>query len=112
MEHKEQGNEQLLNELITVRHHITTLETSDRERKEVRETLHAEQARFLPLIEQAPFGVSIIGKDRQYQYINAKFTEIFGYTLHDIPTGREWFLKAYPQEEYRRHVMSTWLNDI
>jgi diguanylate cyclase (GGDEF)-like protein/PAS domain S-box-containing protein len=112
MESEENANEQLLNELVTVRHRIVALETSDRERKKVQEALHTEQARFLSLIEQAPFGVFIIGQDGHYQYTNAKFTEIFGYTLQDIPTGREWFLKAYPEEEYRRHVISTWLNDI
>ena len=82
------------------------------ERKQVEETLKKERERFRVLVEEFPVGVSIIGEDGRYQYLNPKFVQIFGYTLEDIPTGREWFKKAYPDKEYRNQVVSSWINDL
>ncbi len=33
---------------------------------------------------------------------------MFGYTLDDIPSGREWFPKAFPDSDYREMVISDW----
>jgi diguanylate cyclase (GGDEF)-like protein/PAS domain S-box-containing protein len=112
MKHEEEKKEQLLNELIAARHRITELTSSDRDGQDIRESLEAEETRFAALLEQAPFGISIIGKNGRYTCINTKFTEIFGYTLQDIPTGREWFRQAYPEEEYRKQVIAAWFNDL
>ncbi len=76
-----------------------------------REALHREKEKFRVLVEESPLGISLIGKDGRYEYINPRFTEIFGYHLEDIPTGREWFRKAYPDQEYRRQVIRVWIND-
>jgi len=43
--------------------------------------------------------------------VNPEFTKITGYTLEDIPTGRDWFQKAYPVPEYRRKVIDAWKTD-
>jgi two-component system cell cycle sensor histidine kinase/response regulator CckA len=82
------------------------------ERKRAEEVLHREKEKFRVLVEESPFGVSIVDKDGHYQYINPKFVEIFGYTLDDTPTGREWFKKAFPNPEYRHQVISTWISDL
>jgi PAS domain S-box-containing protein/putative nucleotidyltransferase with HDIG domain len=83
---------------------------SDRKRSE--EALHREKEKYRIMAEESPLGVSIIGKDGYYKYINPKFVDIFGYTLEDVPTGREWFAKAYADKEYRNQVISTWINDL
>jgi len=98
MEGNEKTKEQLLNTLEKL--------------PGMQEGFRAEKEKFQTLVEEAPLAVALIGKDGHYKYVNSKFTEIFGYTLEDIPTGREWFQKAYPHEEYRKHVVSTWLNDL
>ena len=82
------------------------------ERKESEEILQREKEKFRVLVEESPFGVCFIGSNGSYQYINPKFIELFGYTLEDIPTGQEWFKKAYPDEEYRDHVVSIWVKDL
>jgi PAS domain S-box-containing protein len=71
-----------------------------------------EQEKFQTLVEESPLGVSIIGEENRFNYINHTFTEIFGYTLDDIPTEREWFAKAYPDEGYRDSVVTTWIQDL
>ena len=81
------------------------------ERKRAEEALQKEEEKYRILAEESPLGVSIIDEEGHYKYINPKFVEIFGYDLEDIPTGREWFRKAYPNEEYRREAIETWLSD-
>ncbi|HKI48646.1 MAG TPA: response regulator [Desulfobacteria bacterium] len=74
--------------------------------------LRGEKEKFQTLVEKSPFGLSIIGKDGHYRYINPGFTEIFGYGLEEIATGKKWFRKAFPDKEYRRWVTSTWIDDM
>jgi diguanylate cyclase (GGDEF)-like protein/PAS domain S-box-containing protein len=112
MDEKEKTKEQLLHEIIKLRERIAELELSGVELKGAEEELQPEKERFQVLVKEAPLGIAIIGKDNHYKYINPKFTDIFGYTLEDIPTGREWFRKAYPHEDYRKQVVSTWVNDM
>jgi len=83
---------------------------SDRKRAE--EALRRENERFQLLVEASPLAVSIIDKEGRYKYINPKFTKVFGYTLKDIPTGREWFRKAYPDEKKRKEVIANWFQDL
>jgi len=81
------------------------------ERKQVEEELHQAKEKFQALVEESPLGVSMLRKDGHYQYVNPKFVEMFGYTLEDFPTGREWFTKAFPDPEYRSQVISTWVTN-
>lgn len=82
------------------------------ERKLMEQDLQGERERFVTLAENAPFGMSIINAKGKYEYVNHKFTEISGYTLEDIPTGKLWFKSAYPDPAYKKKVISTWLNDL
>lgn len=81
------------------------------ERELAEERLSAERQRFQILIENAPFGMAMYDKDSRYLYVNPKFTEIFGYTLHDIPDRAAWFQKAFPDEKLRDFVIKTWNTD-
>ncbi|MGD9231788.1 MAG: ATP-binding protein, partial [Desulfobacterales bacterium] len=81
-------------------------------RKNAEKALRQEEEKFRTFFEESPFGISIIDESGEYKYINPKFIEIFGYTLEDIPTGKEWFKKAFPNSEYRHLVISVWKNDL
>ena len=54
----------------------------------------------------------MIDQDGTFKYINPKFRELFGYDLTDVPDGKTWFRKAYPDPAYRHHVISAWRNDL
>jgi PAS domain S-box-containing protein len=71
-----------------------------------------ERETFYSVLQEAPNGVALIDKDGKYLFINAEFNDITGYTLQDIPIGREWFRKAFPDPEYRRQVIGTWKTDM
>jgi PAS domain S-box-containing protein len=68
--------------------------------------------RFKALTENSPLGISLLRPDRTFEYINPRFTELFGYTIEDIPDKEKWFELAYPEEEYRKKVMSIWKEDF
>ena len=80
------------------------------ERKIAEETLRNERNRFRTLSENAPFGIILIDKDGVFKYINPKFNELFGYELEEVPNGKEWFRKAFPDPKSRKEVISTWIN--
>jgi PAS domain S-box-containing protein len=82
---------------------------TQRKRAELR--LFKSERRFRLLTENAPFGLSVMGIDRRFHYFNPKFTEIFGYTLDDLPDKRTWFEKAYPDPKYRSNVEAVWEAD-
>ncbi|MEJ2671169.1 MAG: PAS domain S-box protein [Deltaproteobacteria bacterium] len=81
-------------------------------RLETGEALRESEIRYRSLAEAAPSGISIIGKDGRYKYLNPKFVNMFGYTLDDIPTGREWFPKAFPDTSYREMVIADWKEEF
>jgi len=115
--------------LLTVANKETNYDESDRETLEaiaeyvapvlqgilvknaIEKSLQESEERYRILVEESPLGVSLIGKDGRYRYLNPKFVEIFGYTLEEIPTGKEWFRKAYPDEKYRKEVLASWIDD-
>ncbi len=82
------------------------------ERKQAGEALERERRRFLALTEEAPFGIMLLNKESRFTYINAKFREVFGYDLQDIPDGKTWFRRAYPDTTYRHMAIETWLKDV
>ena len=82
------------------------------DRKRLETELCTEREKFQVLSESAPFGMAIIDENGLFEYINPKFEELFGYHLNDIPTGREWFRKAYPDPVQRHDAIATWIYDM
>ena len=78
------------------------------EHKLAEEALRESEERFRTFAEAAPYGLSIMRPDKTFEYLNPRFTEIFGYTSEDIPDKYIWFEKAYPDKEYRDTVISVW----
>jgi PAS domain S-box-containing protein len=82
------------------------------ERKQTEVLLQQEKETFFTILQNALYGVGLSDSDGSYIYVNPEFTKITGYTLEDIPTGRDWMHKAYPDKEYRQKVIETWKKDI
>ncbi len=76
--------------------------------KKAQIALTESERKFSILIQESPYGISIIDRSGAYQYLNRNFTEIFGYTLEDIPDGRTWFTCAFPEVAARQRAVSVW----
>jgi two-component system cell cycle sensor histidine kinase/response regulator CckA len=91
---------------------IVELENTKAELKQARELLQKERETFFPILHKAPYGIALIDNDGKFIYINPAFTNITGYTLEDIFSGRDWFNVASPFLEYRRKIINSLKRDV
>lgn|GEM_PF-924455 len=82
------------------------------ERKSALDALQESETRFRNMAELSPFPIAIFEPSGRYSFLNKKFIEVFGYTMNDIPTGREWMKKAFPDSAYRKEIIGIWLSDL
>lgn len=79
------------------------------ERKQAREVLQNNEKYLRRLVEKAPIGLALISSINGATLLaNNRFVEMFGYAPEDIPNVQDWWLKAYPNENYRLQVMAEW----
>lgn len=79
------------------------------ERRETAEaTLLESEHRFRRLFYEAPLPQALITKAGMLAGLNARFEQVFGYSLEDVPTLAEWWQKAYPDPAYRATVVDAW----
>jgi PAS domain S-box-containing protein len=78
------------------------------DRRRAEEALRESEEKFRLLTEETPVGISLMSSDLKFEYFNPRFTEIFGYTLADLPTKESWFEKVYADPKYRRKIRSFW----
>lgn len=72
----------------------------------------ASEEELRSLLELMPVGVAWSDNVGAIKYINRYFIETTGYVYEDVPTVEAWFLKAYPDPDYRQEVTSLWNNHI
>lgn len=66
------------------------------------------EAKFRNIIEVSPVPYALNDAVGNITYLNPAFIKTFGYTLQEIPTLSEWWVKAYPDETYREWAKETW----
>ncbi len=86
---------------------IAELENTKAELKRTQELLRKERETFFPILHKAPYGIALIDNDGKFIYINPAFTNITGYTLEDISSGKDWFHVASPILEYRQEIINS-----
>ena len=91
---------------------VTVISKDITERKRTEEFIQRERETFFSILNKAPYGAVLIDKDGKYLYANSAFTTITGYTLKDVPTGRDWFRKACPDQKYRHEIIAIWKRDF
>jgi len=78
------------------------------EREQAEAGLRESEERFRTFAEKAPIGITIMNPDKRFEYLNPHFTEIFGYTIQDMPDKDTWFETAFPDVDYRSSIASSW----
>lgn len=82
------------------------------QRWESEHALNISEERFSRITTINPLPISIVDPSGHYVYLSPHFTEIFGYTLVDIPTGKEWFMYAFPNLAEQKTARDTWKRDL
>ena len=67
---------------------------------------------FESLAQNIPLGIAVVNKDQKLEYLNPKFTEMFGYTLKDLPDIQTWYEKAYPDKVVRERMNLSWKQEL
>jgi len=99
--------------VLSLSAYITWQTIKNKKRRTLAEdALRKEKETLSMILERTPHGISLVDNGGKYLYVNPYYTEITGYTLEDMPSKKEWFEKAYPDENYRKKVLDTWDNDI
>lgn len=79
------------------------------ERKISEDELRRSEQNFKMIVENSAIPMVIsAGKQEKIEYLNPKFTDLFGYTKEDISEVSDWWPLAYPEKEYRRSVSAEW----
>jgi len=74
--------------------------------------LEVSEMKLKRIIELSPLPIAISDLNNVNLVLNNQFIETFGYTLDDIPTINEWYIRAYPDIEYRESHISKWKNQL
>ena len=70
--------------------------------------LKTREEKFRSIIEISPVPMALNDEQLNITYLNPAFIQTFGYNLEDIPNLADWWLKAYPDPDYREWVKTTW----
>jgi len=82
------------------------------DRKLLEDELKNSADKLRQIIQNLPIGLCLVQKDGTLGFINNVLTEMFGYTVDDIPSLDVWWRVAYPDTEYRAHVQKTWFDRV
>ncbi|WP_158247131.1 ABC transporter substrate binding protein [Geothermobacter hydrogeniphilus] len=74
--------------------------------------LATSEANFRQLIEDSPNPIRVTRLGGNIDFVNRRFTEVFGYTRDDLPNMDAWFDKAYPDDDDRKRVRHFWNSQI
>jgi PAS domain S-box-containing protein len=97
----------LINILLKAR--MNALNLVELRTKELRES----EKNFKTMVETLP--VVIIyseGIDQQCKYINPEFTKLFGYVIDEVPSVKDWWPLAYPDNHYREQISEEWTEKV
>jgi len=61
------------------------------------------------LVLRSPMAMVVIrGPEQKNELVNHKFTDLFGYTIEDVPDETHWWPLAYPDKTYREAIRAEW----
>ena len=109
MQDEDKAKEQLITELHTLRQRLVDSQKDKAERKQAEEALFEFENMFKSFAEQALAGIYIL-QDGVFKYVNARFAQMFGYTveecLNEMPFQNLVYAEdlATVEEQVRRRV--------
>jgi PAS domain S-box-containing protein len=78
-------------------------------RMEAEDLLRKSEEYTRDLVLHSPVAMVVTrGPELRVELVNFKFTELFGYTIEDVPDEAHWWPLAYPDEVYRETIKTEW----
>lgn len=84
----------------------------NRELIESEQALHDSEEKLQAILNAAEVAIAWANEAGEIEYVNPKFISLFGYTLAEVPTVEQWYLHAYPEEEYREKAVAEWSQKV
>jgi two-component system, NarL family, sensor kinase len=86
-----------------------SLQIQIQERERIENDLRRSEAFSRQVVLNSPVAMIVAhGQSEQVEFINEKFTCLFGYGKDEIRQVSDWWPRAYPDPQYRQSVQSTW----
>jgi len=79
------------------------------ERHQAEEALKRSEERSKEQVLHSPVAMVVTrGGMNEIEVMSLKFTQLFGYTIDDVPDEAHWWHLAYPDEPYREAIKAEW----
>lgn len=83
------------------------------ERQKYIEEIEKKNIFIQTVLDNLPIGIALnTFNERKVSYMNKKFEEIYGWQSHEISTSDDFFMKVYPDENYRNRIKQLIESDI
>lgn len=82
------------------------------DRKRAEEELRNSENRFRLLFNRAPMALAYVSQDGRLMDANQMWTHLFGYSIQDVPTLEDWWIRAYPDPDLRVRARNSWSEAI
>jgi PAS domain S-box-containing protein len=82
------------------------------DRKRIEYALIESEERFRILSDNSPVGIALARPDGVFEYMNLRFTDIFGYTIEDFPDNETFLKRIFPNPSYRDLVRYFYREDL
>ncbi len=88
----------------------TRLKFTEQQRDQATEAKLAKSQRlFSKFINNAHMPIAMVNvKNGAIEFLNDKCVELYGYTLADIPTMKDWFAQVYPGKNRQKVTLERW----
>ncbi len=88
---------------------VRFMDKQQRTEKKLRKT----EEQFKAMADTSPLAIYMsAGLEQKAEYINPTFVKFFGYALEEVPTIKQWWPLAYPDEIYRKQVSEEWQKKV
>ena len=90
----------------------TALRSARRAQQIGEERLRESENRFQRIVEAIPVGIAQHDPNGDVRFLNPYFTQLFGYSIEDIPTVEDWYRLAWPDADARARARQQWQEDL
>ncbi len=106
---KNRTNDELETLVISINTMCSNLQNDIAERKKYESALLESEGKFKAMAETSPLAIYMsVGIEQKAEYVNPTFLKLFGYSLEEVPSVKQLWPLAFPDENYRKQISEEW----